>query len=65
MNTTGNLFEHHALLNHSGYRYGEHQHININRPEDIPIGLEALMGVYLVFTCFNLFATKIIINTDN
>ena len=65
MNITGNLFNHHALQNHSGYAYGEHQHININKPEDIPIGLGALMGVYLVFTCFILFATKIIINNDN
>ncbi|KAK6316459.1 hypothetical protein J4Q44_G00139830 [Coregonus suidteri] len=26
MYITGNLFNHHALQNHSGYGYGEHQH---------------------------------------
>jgi hypothetical protein len=49
---TGNLFYHHALQNHSGYEYGEHQHININTPEDKPIGLGALLGVYLIFFIF-------------
>jgi hypothetical protein len=49
MSITGNLLDHHALKNHSGYGYGEHQHININMPEDIPTGLGALLGVYLLF----------------
>jgi hypothetical protein len=42
MNITGNLFDHHALQNHTGYGCREHQHININKPEDKPIGLGAL-----------------------
>jgi hypothetical protein len=46
---TGNLFDHHALQNHSGCGYGEHPHININIPEDLPIGLVALLGVDLIF----------------
>ena len=49
MNIPGNLFDHPALQNHSGYGYGEHQHINIITPEDIPIGLRALLRVYLIF----------------
>jgi hypothetical protein len=49
MNITGNLFEHHELQTHSAYGYREHQHTNINRPEDKPIGLGALLGVYLIF----------------
>jgi hypothetical protein len=53
LNLTGNLFDHHALQNHSGCGYGEHQHININTPEDIPIGLGALQGVYLIIRFFN------------
>ncbi|KAK6312687.1 hypothetical protein J4Q44_G00160340 [Coregonus suidteri] len=66
MNITGNLFDHHALQNHSDYGYGEHQHININMPEDISIGLGALLGVYLIFGFFIFcFATQIIINTDH
>jgi hypothetical protein len=55
MNITGNLFDHHALQNH--YGYGEHQHINILKPEDKPIGLGALLGVYLIFRiCFSLLS---------
>jgi hypothetical protein len=42
MNITGNLFDHLALQNPSGCGYGEHHHININTPEDKPIGLGAL-----------------------
>ena len=53
LNITGNLFNHHALQNHSGYGYGDHQDININTPEDKPIGLWALLGVYLIFRMFN------------
>jgi hypothetical protein len=66
MNIAGNVFDHHALQYHSGYGYGEHQHININTPEDKPIRLGALLWVYLIFRFFKFcFATKIRINTDN
>jgi hypothetical protein len=53
MNITGNLFDHHALQNHSVYGYREHQHININTPEDKPIGLEALLGVIVIIQMIN------------
>ena len=49
INITGNLL----LQNHCGYRYGEHQDININMQEDISIGLGALLGVYLIFGFLN------------
>jgi hypothetical protein len=40
MNIIGNLFDHHALQNHAGYGYA-----NNDKPEDIPIILEPLLGV--------------------
>ena len=64
MNITGNLFNPQALQNHSGCGYGEHHHVNINRTEDIPTELGALLGVYLIFRFLFCFATKILINTE-
>jgi hypothetical protein len=45
MNITGNLLDHHVLQNQSVFGYREHEHININTPEDISVGLGGLLGV--------------------